>query len=117
MKVKRSSWHYKISNFGGFENCNDNLCVYFWRTVFKIIVGVLLVVFVGSILYAYFTSLFILSTTILILFLVSCVVLPVLAIHYLRKKLGKSLEMPYGNIFVGYVKAKKNKICPFIEYI
>jgi len=117
MKVKRSSWHYKISNFGGFENCNDNLCVYFWRTVFKIVVGVLLAVLVGTVLYAYLTSPFILSITILILFLVSCVALPVLAICYLRKKLGKPPEMPYGNIVVEYVKAKKNKICPFIEYI
>jgi hypothetical protein len=52
-----------------------------------------------------------------VLFVVSCVVLPILAIHFLRKKLHKSPEMPYGNIVSAYVSAKKEKVCPLIEYV
>jgi len=38
MKIKRSSWHYKISNFGAnYKNRWDSLCWYFWRAVAKIV--------------------------------------------------------------------------------
>ncbi len=34
MKIKRTSWHFKISNLlVDFEHHNDNLCRYFWRLV------------------------------------------------------------------------------------
>jgi len=39
IEVKRSSWHYKISNFGEiWESSTDNLCGYFQRLVLKSLV-------------------------------------------------------------------------------
>lgn len=118
MKIRRSSWHCKISNLGSdFDKHNDNLCRYFWRLVFKLTVALVLTSYVCALLYLYLTSDFIISHTIMVLFVASCLALPPLAIHFLRKKLGKSPETPYGNIVSAYVSAKKRKVCPLIEYV
>jgi len=119
MKVKRSSWHYKASNFGngGFENRNDNLCWYFWRLIFKVVVGVAFTIVICMMLYAYFTSPLLIPHTILLLFFVAIFAVPIAVIYLIRKKFGKSPEMPYGNIVAEYIKAKKNKVCPLIEYV
>lgn len=117
MKIKRKSWHYKISNFGAdYEKTNDNICRYFWRligkcaiTVFGTLGGIVLIL-------AYFTSHYWISTTIAVLWACLTVALPILAIWFLREKLGKSPEMPHGSIVVEYIKAKKEKVCPLIEY-
>lgn len=120
MKIKRTAWHYKISN-SGRERSNDNLCNYFWRLVGNILA------FVGKVMAALalvvclvFLGYFIISdplVLIVVLFFVSSAVFPILAIWFMRKKLEKSLEMPYGNIVIAYIKAKKEKVCPLIEYI
>jgi len=115
MKVSRKSWHYKISNFGSYyEKSYDSLCNYFWRLVSKVLLGIILTVFCSAILWSYFTSPIFIAITILILSLISCIVLPIIAIAYLRDKLP---EIPYENIFIEYIKAKKRKLCPFIEYV
>jgi hypothetical protein len=117
MKVKRKSWHYKISNFGdSFEKSNDNLCRYFWRLIGKcalVVFGTLGGIFLTI---AFFASPYWISVTIIVLWVCSSVILPVLAVWFLREKLGKSPEMPYGNLVVEYMKAKKEKVCPIIEY-
>ena len=118
MKVKRTAWHYKVRHFGrDFVPYNDNLCRYFWG-----VVGTLgLASFVGfcliGFMYMYLTNVFVVSTTIMIIFVLSSFILPLLTIHCLRKKFGKSPEMPYGNIFIEYMRAKKRKVCPLIEYV
>ncbi len=121
MKVKRSSWHCKISNLGSFERSNDNLCCYFWRLVGKVILFVAAMIIIGFsigvIIYWFFMPGFWISNTIMLLFIYSIFALPILTIYFLRRKLGKSLEMPYGNIVVEYMAAKKKKVCPLIEYI
>jgi len=118
MKIKRSSWHYKISNFGtAYESEHDSLCWYFWRAVAKTIFIFTVTIWLSTTLFFYFTSPQFISTTIMILFMISCIIVPSLAIHYLRKLLGKSPEIPGSNILIEYLKAKKAKICPLIEYI
>ena len=118
MKIKRSSWHYKISNFGAdYENHSDSLCWYFWRAVGKIVFILIGIVWLSAMLYTWFTSSQFIASTIMILFIVSCFAIPILAIHCLRKLLGKSPEISGSNILIEYVKAKKLKICPLIEYI
>lgn len=117
MEIRRSSWHYKISNFGSVERSNDNLCCYFWRLVGKLaLISVITFAFCFSI-YIYFTSDLLIANTIAILFLCLSIALPSFIIHFIRRKLGKSPEMPYGNIVVEYIAAKKTKVCPLIEYI
>lgn len=117
MKIKRSSWHYKISKLGGFEKSNDNLCRYFWRLVFKVVVVLVAIDYICFILHAWLTSGMAIVIAIGVIFVIVCLVLPPLAIHFLRKKLGKSPETPYGNIVSAYVSAKKRKVCPLIEYV
>ena len=121
MEIKRSSWHYKISNLGILEKSNDNLCCYFWRLMGKFFVFFVAAVFIGFIIgfliWEIFLTGFVISNTIMLFFLFSIFILPILAIHFLRKKIDTSLEMPYGNIVAAYLSAKKEKICPLIKYI
>lgn len=117
MQIKRSSWHYKISNLGSFERGNDNLCCYFWRLVGKSALIFVVTFFICFLIYLYFTDDQILLNTIVLVWISLTFALPSLAIYLIRKKLGKSPEMPYGNIVVEYVAAKKRKVCPLIKYI
>ena len=117
MEIKRSSWHYKIGNFGrDFERSNDNLCRYFWRLVGKLILLLAATVILSVLGYTFFTSGVVILTTILSVFILSVIILPVWAIYFIRKRFGKSPEMPYGNIVTEYLAAKKRKVCPLIVY-
>jgi len=119
MKIKRSSWHYKINMLGPdtYERYPDNLCFYFWRCVFRLLFWAFVVLIIGFIAYAYFTDPFLTPITIIIFFFILSGVLPVLAIYFLRKKIGGPPKMPGENILFEYLQAKKNKICPLIEYV
>ena len=77
----------------------------------------LIAALIFTVLYGFFTSPQIISNTILLVFLCSCIFLPILVIWYIREKFGKSPEMPHGNIIAEYLKAKKRKVCPLIEYV
>ena len=125
MKIKRSSWHYKISNLSNDpERDDDNLCQYFWRLVGRFIgfftIGALLCLFIYG-LYCLTHDLFMtgfwISNTIMLFFICFVFAFPILAIHFLRKMLGKSPEMPYGNIVSAYASARKRKLCPLIKYV
>lgn len=117
MQIKRSSWHCKISNLGSPERANDNLCCYFWRFVGKLSLFFVVGFFLYLVLYIYFTDDLLIANTIMLVFLCLSFAFPSLAIHFIRKRLGKSLEMPYGNIVIEYLAAKKRKVCPLIRYI
>ena len=122
MKIKRSSWHYKISNMSDPERSDDNLCCYFWRLVGRLFLFFVAAAFVGFFIGLFINNMFmtgfVISNTIMLFFICSIFVFPILAIHFLRKKLNKSPEMPYGNIVIEYLDAKvKKKVCPLIEYV
>jgi len=118
MRVRRSSWHYKLSYLGSdYERGNDNLCGYFWRTVGKAVLLLGVFSLASLLVYTYFTHLLVISNTILLLFVLSSLIVPPLVIVYIRKILGKSPEMPYGNVLTGYLKARKQKVCPLIEFV
>jgi len=112
MKVKRSSWCSKISNFGVYRRVNDNLCKFFWRIVGKVLL-VLAVIFYVALIGYYWA----IPILIVVIFIMSAILVPYFAIYYLREFLGKSPEMPFGEVTVEYLKAKKHKYCPTIEYI
>ena len=118
MKVKRSSWHCKIINFGSyFENKHDNLCNYFWRAVLKIAVLVYLITLFTMLGYHFFTSPQLIPNTIMVIFLISIVIVPIISIHYIRKIKGEPVKLSCENILYEFLKAKKRKVCPLIEYI
>ncbi len=117
MKIKRTSWHYKISNFGSVcEKRNDNLCCYFWRLVGKIVLSIGFLALSALLVHAYFSSALLVSNSIMLAFIACSIAAPTFAIRYFRKKVGKSAELPYENIFFGYLKATKRGVCPLIEY-
>jgi len=93
--------------------------MYFWKSV--LIVGFCIVIplWVILLLWEYFTSIFLVSNTIGILFLAASVYLPVKTIRFLRKRnAGKPFcEIHKDNILIEYLRAKKEKICPIIEYV
>jgi hypothetical protein len=120
MDIQRSAWHCKISNWNRMEKTNDNLCSYFWRLVSNVcgFIGKGLIILALTLI-AGFSCYWIVTDPILliiVLWMTSSAFLPPFAIYFLRKKLGKSPEMPYGNIFIEYIKARKEKVCPIIKY-
>ena len=119
MKVSRKSWHYKLSHFldEGTNEWGDNLCKYFWRLVGKVIVAIVLTIAITVILITYFTSPMVIPVTIVLISSILAVLLPVFVISKLRKKYGKPVGVIPENIFFEYVKAKKLKVCPLIEYV
>ncbi len=126
MKIKRTSWHYRIIDFwadcGRGERRGDNLCIYFWRFMNGLFFSFISLGFIGVIvgaisylMHSYFTSPFFMSITVMIVFLLSSIIFPMLAILYFRKKVG-IIEIPKSNLLFAYLKAKKEKVCPLIEY-
>jgi hypothetical protein len=118
MKVSKKSWHYKIRNLGNdWPVCGDTLCRYFWAFVFKAF-GISFGSAIFAVLvYGYFTSPNWISNSILVLFILASIVLPILAICFIRKRFGHPLELPKETLIIEYLKAKKNRVCPLIEYV
>lgn len=124
MKIKKSSWHYKVSSIISHPYDGDTLCFYFWRLVTAIAVIVLVIGTALTGIYIYLTSNFAASNSIMIGFIISYIALPWLIIWELRKKFGQigrpieiEIEIPDDNIVLEFIRAKKAKICPLIEYI
>jgi hypothetical protein len=120
MEIKRSAWHYKISNYYRGEKSNDSICDYFWRLVknvgsfiFKGLVILALIVIAVAFGYMVISDI---PLLIVVLWMTSTCLFPPLTIWFIREKLGKPPETPYGNIVVAYMKAKKEKVCPLITY-
>ena len=125
MKISRKSWHYKLRNLWKDWYVEDNnLCRYFWGMVGGLLkllaVGIVIIYCISLItlgIYKYFTQQYLLSNSILVVAGIACCVLPPLAIHYFRKFYGRPKIIGENNILREYVRAKKSKICPLIEYV
>ena len=121
MKINTKSWHYR---FMGYREWNEpnNLCKYFWKLVGKIfgysLFGGIALFIIGLYTYMIATAskYYLIQIGIVIAWAFGSFFSSWYAIVYLRMFIGKSPEMPYGNIFMEYLKAQKDKICPFIEY-
>ena len=126
MKINKNSWHYKM-NYEFSERLPKTLCSYFWTTVIRTL---LLLVFSAAIL----TTLIILISPLALLFdikhpmqevsfsiyglmfaLFLCLFIGAKVENYKRNKY---LIRPYKkpNILWDYLKAKKEKVCPFLEF-
>ena len=117
MEFKRSTWLYKISMLGRFESTRDNLCNVFWGLVARVMMTVLVICFMSTLGYVFYTDFWFRFASAVILYIAFSGFISWLAVHLLREKLGKSPEIPGSNIVIEYLKAKKAKICPFIEYV
>ena len=130
MKIRKTAWHYNFYNFS-FEHGahgapeKTSLCLYFWRTVFGM-----------------FKILFIVVAVLVILFSIGAVIynwplaslgggavgaVCILTVHYwsrMRNYVNKTLyrtvdevEEREPGLLRSYLKAKKDKICPLIEFV
>jgi hypothetical protein len=69
------------------------------------------------VMFLLFTSSEFVFGLLVILYVLLNIVLPVIAIEAIRKLAGKAPEIPGESVVMGFIKAKKNKICPMIEYV
>lgn len=110
--ISRSSWHYKFS-INYFNEPADG-CTYFWGFILSLFLASILLLLVSTFTYIMATDLLALM---ILLNVLATFLLPPLTISYLRRKLNRPLQLPLEKMAVEYLKAKKNKLCPIIEYV
>ena len=142
MKVSRSAWHYEVVSEGLFWVDgwfpSKSLCKYFWQVVGMVLVGLGSIMLVVSPIVALLTFPFISgSEATLVLFLqlmwalVGGAVLAMIALLafagavslvfgggrlILSKALSRSIKTKHPSIVYSYLKAKKDKVCPIIDF-
>jgi predicted RND superfamily exporter protein len=133
MKVKKSSWHYRLWKFGrdGKSEPRD-LCRYFWhlalvKILLPVAAGFMIVVGFITLAWIIATNLVITAVTIVVgLILAGLVVLGVKLIQRSserakqrkREKALKGPEPPKDpSPFWEYLKARKRKVCPLIQVV
>lgn len=136
MNVSTSSWHYRLVDGLGWVH-RKSLCLYFWQVVFAMLIAIALailipvsllivVVFVpacvGKLIYSFFDIAAPASNLVRItyftltgygLFLLVFVV--ALFELWLRQKNKSAPKKPDG-LLASYIKTKKQKICPVINF-
>ena len=146
MKVNKNSWHYRLltGDIFGIQgvnswNVSSSLCLYFWQVVFMLlwkgvalffltpfVINSLLILPLVSTLGLITTGVIVQGDTgltvlvmELIVIIVFVLVLAGLSLYtFLKDKtdLADVVEKD-PNLFVEYIKAKKNKLCPIIEFV
>ena len=146
MKVNNNSWHYRLLTGDIFViqgvnswNVSSSLCLYFWQVVFMLlwkgvalffltpfVINSLLILPLVSTLGLITTGVIVQGDTgltvlvmELIVIIVFVIVLAGLSLYtFLKDKtdLADVVEKD-PNLFVEYIKAKKNKLCPIIEFV
>lgn len=135
--MKTNIWHYKLNKFW-IENervvqSRNTLCSYFWMTVKSclkvLLLSFLFLLFVSVVVLPYFVyfveSLPMFDPTVILGLIVNVLVygtvawiLIILQYSDYKEKYGwgKNKTFKEPNILVEYVKSKKRKICPIIEF-
>jgi len=122
MKIDKNSWHYRWSNFFTNQNeYNTNLCSYFWKLMFSIFFPMACVFIILGAVIVLTILLFIepgfINMVVSACCVTGCVFLPPLAIHWYRIWTNHTEYRISGEmVVVDFIKAKKRKICPLIEF-
>ena len=124
MNISKKSWHYKLNSFmsRSFSMRWDwNLCRYFWRTVgslLQLAVFLLLVMLVGiglgiGTITAFTTKVdwVVTGSILLIIIVVYCLIKSFCRFNAWIK------TTPNLSLLRDYVKAKKQKVCPIIDFV
>lgn len=132
MNVSKKSWHYRLNTFLNNEykvEEKDTLCSYFWYTVWNILWCVILAVgatagmyilgrgFAADFGYPMWTSVFLGAVFFAVIF--ACTAGLLCSAYYSIKGVKSLLGKATGgkeSLFVSYLKAKKRKICPMIDF-
>lgn len=146
MKVNMNSWHFRLVEGFLDGDASRSLCVYFWQVAFRVIFLVMLGIVLWSVcglfalglstaigwidpnltplwvkgcvaVFGAFVVLAIFALCIVALTLVMFgISKSILVVGELFSRWGDSKEEQEPGVFVSYVKAKKEKICPIIEF-
>lgn len=146
MKVNKNSWHYRLLTgdiFGiqgvNYWNVSSSLCLYFWQVVFVLlwkgvalfflipfVINALLIMPLVSTLGVITTGVMLQEDTGLIILVIELIVIIGFVITWAELSLYTFLKDKTDlaevvekepNLFVEYIKAKKNKLCPIIEFV
>lgn len=118
MKINRNSWHYKCAKFFLEDGVADSLCLYFWQ----VIGGILAFIASGCIALG---LVFVAFTPILMFFFeallpigvaVCCVGSALLTCYLIKNWMDIIEDESFVGVTVNYLSAKKNKICPKLEF-
>ena len=124
VRINTSSWHYRLIYNSDFR-VPGNLCAYFWKVVFLVVWYIVasVVVFIGvfAALMAMLLPLFgvyigagLIATVVLYVMLGSILIdLYRETDHYRARATNSTAD---ANIAIEWVKAKKNKVCPMLEF-
>lgn len=121
MKINTKSWHYRLkSRILGRFIMHQNLCAYFWGCVLSILLPAILVslilFLVVFFIYIMFTEPGFINICLIVLSVIGCFALPPIGIYWFRRKTIKQYLVPGEEVVVEFIKAKKSKLCPLIEY-
>jgi len=120
MKISKSSWHYRLwGRLSDEYKPPRDLCHYFWSIVSNIVLVLMMLAvilgIVGWLLYAIITMPII--GWVVIGFICSAIVFPIIVIGGLRKLRGSPIWMPGSDVLSEFIRAKKQRVCPLIEYM
>jgi hypothetical protein len=115
MEIRKDSWHYWLFDLShdGNPPPKTNLCSYFWRTVFSVLVCIVVVALVIAVVYwacwvLYFHTLASLGVLALVAALVGAFVF--------HEEVYLHRERSEPGLVGSYFQAKKSKMCPIITF-
>ena len=125
MEIRKDSWHYKVYEFShdSSPSPETNLCRYFWRVMWGLTLGTLMVTAAGAatfglglVFYRYpFAACLVVGGIILLMALF-------FACYYINekrldRKWAAGYVAPEPGLLRSYLKAKKEKVCPLITFV
>ena len=115
MKISTDSWHYRLIDFLNWDHA-DNLCLYFWESVFAIFVATVALPLLAI------ASLFIVTLPLLHMFY-SGYWLPGVIIVGMLEVIGLFMflyvvvkDKPEPSLAWLWIKAKHDKVCPLLDF-
>jgi hypothetical protein len=142
MNISKRSWHYRYMDWLGFNvRGTHSLCIYFWKlafalTVLPISMGVIALVLLTFVLGAVTLPLHMMGLIDLqlipegvsvalrvcgfvgwigLIYFLSNVLITY-AYRNLKARRNSTAPPQEPNVFIAYIKAKKQKVCPIIDY-
>lgn len=116
MEIRRKSWHYKVYEFvcDNRPGRTTNLCTYFWKTMFGLGVATLVIgLALAAIGLIGFGLYFHTALTFMILGGIGALIGFIPLCFYI----GDKYEESEPGLLRLYLKAKKEKVCPLIDFV
>ena len=120
MVIKENSWHYRVYEFGysaldRWPPSETNLCRYFWRVMWGLFLGTMMVTVALLVLGLLGTALY--NFTFITLTVLGVIAALIGAgIAYDRRPYKEKVKVEPGLLRL-YLRAKKEKVCPLVEFV